>query len=234
MKHPPLLWIKDFLSLFYPEYCCACGRRLVRNECCICTECDLHLPRTDYHLRSPNPMEMRFWGRVPLAAATALFYFRKGGGVQSLIHQLKYGNRPDIGRYFGRMLGEELLQNSQFLTVDALVPIPLHPKKLRLRGYNQSEEIAAGIAMALERPVWPDVLVRQVATSTQTKRSALQRWENVRTVFAVPDPARIAGKHLLLVDDVITTGSTMEAAANKLLEAPNVIVSLAALAVDVV
>lgn len=234
MKHTSLQWIGDFLSLFYPDYCPACGAVLMRNERCVCTNCSIHLPRTEDSLFSPNPTERLFWGRVPVVAAAALFKFKKGGGVQSLIHHLKYKNRPDIGRYFGRMLGEELRQNPQFLTVDALVPIPLHPKKRRLRGYNQSEEIAAGIAMALERPVWPDVLVRQVATSTQTKRSALQRWENVRTVFAVPDPARIAGKHLLLVDDVITTGSTMEAAANKLLEAPNVIVSLAALAVDVV
>ena len=180
----------------------------MRNERCVCTNCSIHLPRTEDSLFSPNPTERLFWGRVPVVAAAALFKFKKGGGVQSLIHHLKYKNRPDIGRYFGRMLGEELRQNPQFLTVDAIVPIPLHPKKRRLRGYNQSEEIAAGIAMALERPVWPDVLVRQVATSTQTKRSAFQRWENVRTVFAVPDPARIAGKHLLLVDDVITTGST--------------------------
>ena len=190
------------------------------------------MPRA--RLWSPNPTERLFWGRVPVVAAAALFKFKKGGGVQSLVHHLKYKDRPDIGRYFGRLLGEELKWNANYATVDALVPIPLHPKKRRLRGYNQSEEIAAGISQALDIPVWPEVLVRQVATSTQTKRSAFQRWENVRTVFAVPDPARIAGKHLLIVDDVITTGSTMEAAAQKLLEAPGVTVSMAALAVDVV
>ena len=234
MKHTTLPWIRDFLSLFYPDYCPACGAVLVRNERCICSHCALHLPRTGDSLWSPNPTERLFWGRVPVVAAAALFKFKKGGGVQSLVHHLKYKDRPDIGRYFGRLLGEELKWNANYATVDALVPIPLHPKKRRLRGYNQSEEIAAGISQALDIPVWPEVLVRQVATSTQTKRSAFQRWENVRTVFAVPDPARIAGNHLLIVDDVITTGSTMEAAAQKLLEAPGVTVSMAALAVDVV
>ena len=233
MKHLTLPWFRDFAALFYPDYCPACGAVLVRNERCICSHCALHLPRTGDSRLSPNPTERLFWGRVPVAAAAALFKFKKGGGVQSLVHHLKYTERPDIGRYFGRMLGEELRQHPLFRQADALVPIPLHPKKRRLRGYNQSEEIAVGIALAMGKPVWPEVLVRQVATATQTKRSAFQRWENVRTVFAVPDPARIAGRHLLLVDDVITTGSTMEAAALKLLEAPGVTVSMAALAVDV-
>ena len=233
MKQTVFPWIRDFFSLFYPDYCIACGARTVSSERFLCSSCELHLPRTGDAFVSPNPTERLFWGRLPVTAAAAYFQFRKGGGVQLLVHQLKYKDRPDIGRHFGRIFGEELKQNPIFSTVDALVPIPLHPKRLRQRGYNQSREIAEGIAASLQKPVRPDILIRRTATQTQTKRSSFQRWENVSSVFSVADSARLEGLHLLLVDDVITTGSTMEAAASALLEVPGVRVGLAALAVDV-
>ena len=234
MLHTALEWGKDFASLFYPDYCFACGRKLLRNEVMICSECSLHLPRTDFHTFSPNPMEKLFWGRVPIEAATAYFQFRKGGGVQSIVHNLKYRNHPEIGIYFGRQLGYNLAENEIFSSVDAIIPIPLHPKKQRKRGYNQSDVLADGIAESLHRPVWKHVLERQVFTSTQTKRTAFQRWENVSEIFKVGSPGQIAGCHLLLVDDVVTTGSTLEAAARTLETVEGVRVSLAALAMDVI
>lgn len=230
MKNP---WLTDFLALFYPNYCYACGRKLSKNRSCICPECELHLPRTDYHRYSPNPMEQLFWGRVPVEAAAAYLYFKKGGSVQSLVHALKYKDRPEIGRYFGRLLGELLRVHAVFNQAEALVPVPLHPRKQRLRGYNQSEEIAGGMREAMGIPVWTHVLVRQTTTDTQTKRSVYQRWENVHSAFAVPVPSALEGRHVILVDDVVTTGSTMEAAAQSLVAVPGVRVSMAALAMDV-
>ena len=234
MLHTALQWGKDFASLFYPDYCFACGRKMLGNETMVCSECSLHLPRTDFHTYSPNPMEKLFWGRVSIEAATAYFQFKKGGGVQSLVHHLKYRDHPEIGVYFGRLLGYNLCENEILASVDAIVPIPLHPKKQRRRGYNQSEAIADGIAESLHRPVWNRVLARKVFTATQTKRSTFQRWENVSEIFEVTDAVRIAGRHLLLVDDVVTTGSTLEAAAQALVKVEGVRVSLAALAMDVI
>ncbi|MBO4281574.1 MAG: ComF family protein [Bacteroidales bacterium] len=225
-------WLADFLSLFYPNYCYACGRKMPKSSRCICPECELHLPRTDYPFRSPNPMEQLFWGRVQVEAAAAYLHFRKGGSVQSIVHALKYGDRPEIGRYFGRLLGEALCAHAVFSQAEALVPIPLHPKKQRVRGYNQSEEIAEGMREAMGLPVWSRVLLRTVATDTQTKRSVYQRWENVQTVFRVASPSEVEGRHLILVDDVVTTGATLEAAAQTLKSVPGVRVSMAALAVD--
>lgn len=234
MKHTTLKWGKDFASLFYPKYCFACGRKMAGNEVMVCSECSLHLPCTDYHTYSPNPMEKLFFGRVPVEAATAYFHFKKGGGVQSLVHNLKYREHPEIGRYFGRLLGYHLAEHEILSSVDAIVPVPLHPKKQRKRGYNQSEAIAVGISDSLQKPVWNQVLARKVFTDTQTKRSTFQRWENVSEIFAVTETERIGGCHLLLVDDVVTTGATLEAAAQVLKKVEGVRVSLAALAMDMI
>lgn len=225
-------WIEDFFALFYPKYCYACGKNLVKNEIYVCSDCELHLSKTDFHEYSPNPMEMLFWGRTKIEGASAYFYFKKGSGVQSIIHQLKYKGHKELGTYYGKFLGQNILTNNILSSVDALIPIPLHPKKQKKRGYNQSEAIADGIASVLEKPVLNSVLARKVFTSTQTKLGIYQRWENLSDVFEIKNREVLKGKHLLIVDDVITTGATMEAAAMVLLEVPGVRVSLAALAFD--
>lgn len=223
---------RDFASLFYPPYCYVCGKILVKNEKLVCTFCSTHLPYTDFYTYSPNPMEKIFWGRVEVEAATALFYFRKGGSVQSLVHKLKYKGRRDIGSYFGKQLGIIISAHTVLSSVDVIVPIPLHPKRERQRGYNQSELIAEGIASVLQKPVSTNVLYRNVSNATQTKKGLLERWENVREIFSLSDASTLCSKHLLLVDDVVTTGSTLEAAANTLLSIPGVKVSMATLAYD--
>ena len=199
----------------------------------MCSYCSTHLPYTDFYTYSPNPMEMLFWGRAEIAAATALLYFRKGGGVQELVHQLKYKGQCEIGVHFGRELGITLAENPVLASVDALLPIPLHPGRQRKRGYNQSEAIAEGVAAVLHKPVVTSVLVRQVNNATQTRKGLSERWENVRSIFRLADETALSGKHVLLVDDVVTTGSTIEAAATVLSRVTGVRLSVATLAYDV-
>ncbi len=232
MLHLKSEWFGDFLALFYPKYCYACGKKMVNQEILLCTECELHLPLTDFHTYTPNPMEKMFWGRVEVEAAASYFYFRKGSGVQSLIHHLKYKGKREIGVFFGHRLGLNLSEHPVFSTADAIVPVPLHPKRQRERGYNQSEAVAEGMAEVLHLPVVSDALVRSRATSTQTRRGVYQRWENVSGIFEIRDAASLQGRHLILVDDVTTTGATMEAAARCLQSLPGVKVSLASLAFD--
>lgn len=224
----------DFFSLFYPPYCYVCGKILVKNEKMVCSFCSTHLPYTDFHTYTPNPMEKMFWGRVEVEAATALFFFRKGGAVQELVHQLKYKGRREIGFILGKQLGSVLLENNLLSTVDVIVPVPLHPKRKRKRGYNQSEMIAEGIASVMNRPVCTTALSRTVHNPSQTRRGVIERWDNVCRIFSLSDASAISDKHLLLVDDVVTTGATLEAAAHVLKTIPGVRISIAALAFDVI
>ena len=227
-------YLRDFVSLFYPPYCYICGQMLVKNEKIICTRCALHLPYTDFHTYTPNPMEKLFWGRVSFESAIALFYFRKGGGVQTLIHQLKYKGHREIGVELGRILGLKMAVHPVLSTVDLLVPVPLHPKRRRSRGYNQSEAIAEGIASVLHKPVRVNALRRVIANATQTKRSLCERWENVSHIFSLGKADGLENCHLLLVDDVLTTGATVEAAAQVLCVLPGVRLSVVTLAFDLV
>jgi ComF family protein len=192
---------------------------LAKGEEVICTRCIHTLPRTTYHSFADNPLYKRIGGRIPLRFACAFLLFRKGGPVQELLHELKYNNRPDIGRILGRVYGRELLEAGLSPQLDLIVPIPLHAWKRKRRGFNQSEEFAVGLAEAMDIPVQPFVVQRLVNTETQTRKSRLKRWENVSDVFAVTDHAVLDGKHVLLVDDVITTGATIEACGTALLEA---------------
>lgn len=222
--------LDDLLWLVYPPLCAACDRPLHDGESCVCTSCRFHLPRTGYHRERGNAVEKLFWGNVPVAAATAFFHFSKGEGVQTLVHRLKYKGRSDIGRFLGDWMGRELLQDDTFASVDLIVPVPLHPHRLRRRGYNQSAVIAEGLSQSLQRP-YADALVRTVATPTQTRKHRFDRFRNVGDAFAVQDAAVVAGRHLLLVDDVLTTGSTLIGCATALLAIPGTRISVAALAV---
>jgi ComF family protein len=210
--------LEDFIALFYPNYCDACHGDLVKGEEILCSGCLLDLPKTNYHQEKHNPLYKRLYGRITIDSAIAYLLFRRNSKVQSLLHALKYKNRPDIGRKLGLVYGQELCRMNYHYEADAIVPIPLHAIRQRVRGYNQSEEFAIGLSTALGIPVDIDLVKKVVKTETQTKRTKLDRWENVQEVFQVDDKS-VKQKRILLVDDIITTGATIEACGQQLLAA---------------
>jgi ComF family protein len=223
--------LKDFFALFFPGICHACGGLLVNGEHCICSYCSVHLPKTGFHRQKDNAFTKIFQGRLSLETGTALYYYLKGGLVQSMIHGLKYRGIHEIGLFAGRQLGRVLCQSPFYHSVDCIVPVPLHPGRLRQRGYNQSEVFGQGLAEAMEIPLRSDLLKRAAATSTQTRKRRFSRWENVAEAFIVPEPALAAHRKILLVDDVLTTGSTLEACASRLLEVENTRLWMATMAI---
>lgn len=220
----------DFISLFYPRYCFACDQGLAKGEDTVCSACMLELPRTHYHTGSENALMNRLQGRVPLQFAAAFFLFRKRGKVQRLLHQLKYNNHPEIGHTLGQVYGHDLREYHVDQKVDVIIPVPLHISRKRKRGYNQSAEFGKGLSKSLDKPCREDVLVRITQTETQTKKTKLKRWQNVKEVFHVAKPDELYQQNVLLVDDVITTGATIEACAKMLLEAGCKSVSIASIA----
>lgn len=223
----------DFFSLFFPELCPACGRSLVKNESVVCTECRFHLPYTNFHLQTDNPVARQFWGRFPFSYAMACLYFYQHSKVQRLIHQLKYNHKPEVGFWLGQTFGHQIRDFVSLDPPDVIIPVPLHKSRERKRGYNQSECIANGLSSALGIPVDSMSLLRNFATATQTKKSRFFRSENMASAFTVAKPESLKGKHLLVVDDVITTGATVEACALALLAVPGVRISIAAIAFTV-
>lgn len=224
------MWINDFFSLFYPRICTCCGRSLWKGEEVVCTLCEYHLPKTWYHLEHDNPVSRIFWGRVPLESAASFLHFNKGNQVQHLIHHLKYKERKDIGVWFGARYGHLLKRSPLFGSADAIVPVPLHRKRYQARGFNQSEQFGIGLAASMKIRLECDVLLRTGLSETQTRKTRYKRWENVSGIFEVTDPARLAGSHLLLVDDVITTGATLESCIQTLSSIQGVRVSVATIA----
>lgn len=224
------LYLDDFLNLFFPRLCAGCSASLFRNESLICTRCRYQLPRTGYHRWRNNPVEVLFWGRVPVVYGTAGFFFQKKGHFQQMVHTMKYRGMKELGKELGRIMGIDMA-GSVFSEVDLLIPVPLHPEKLQKRGYNQSEWIAYGLGEALHKPVGRNILVRTIASETQTRKSRFDRWKNVENIFQVLRPEKIQGKHILLVDDVVTTGATLESCAHEILDVPETKVSVATLAV---
>ncbi|CAN5895370.1 ComF family protein [soil metagenome] len=221
----------DFTSLFFPNLCAACNGHLLRGEVAICTACLMDCPRTfDEHDPVDNPVARVFWGRVQLQSAASLFVFTKGGKVQELIHNLKYNGRKDAGIAAGKLFGNDLQNLTPFNTIDAVIPVPLHRDKFRKRGYNQAACFGEGLAQALNIPMYDHGILRLNATETQTRKNRGERWENVEDVFAANKKIKLEGKHILLVDDVITTGATIEACAIPLLELPGTKVSVVSLA----
>jgi len=223
-------WSLDLVALLFPNLCNACGTPLFQNEHVICTKCSYDLPFTDYHIHAENRVAKQLWGRLTLNAAMAMLYFRKGAKVQNLIHNLKYNNKTDVGIMLGNLLGERLKDSPLYRDIDIIIPVPLHQKKFRLRGYNQSTFIAQGISEKMDIMYTENILLRTISTESQTRKSRYNRYENMKDVFEVKDAKSIIGKHILLVDDVITTGATLEACANQLLENGVSKVSIAALA----
>jgi len=203
---------------------------LLRNEKLICTECYIQIPRTNYHLEDDNPVAQLFWGRCRIEKAAAFSYYNRGSRIRNLIHCLKYKGIKEIGNELGRIYGL-ILKDSGFTEgIDLIIPVPLHPSKKRIRGFNQSDLISEGISVVTGLPVDSRSIARISVSGTQTKRSRYDRWTNVDGIFKVNEPEKLIGQHILLVDDVITTGSTIESCANELLKIEGVRVSAVALA----
>ncbi len=221
----------DFFRLFFPDLCVNCLFPTPSSKDPLCLRCLADLPYTEFHTQLENPFTERFWGRVPLQSGTAFLYFEKKAVVQKLIHALKYDGRPDVGRALGLMFGEVLSTAALFQNIDGIVPTPLHRNRQLERGYNQSEVLARGMAKAMQVPLLDRVLIRRQATTTQTKKSRLERFANVGQAFELVEGERINGKHVLLVDDVLTTGATLEACGLELLKGRDVKLSMATLAI---
>lgn len=214
--------LEQVLNLFYPNLCIVCESRTHSAEELFCMDCQFHIHPTGMYQFKNNEFTSRFRGRFDLVNGAALYYYIKGGRLQKAIELLKYKNRPDIGLRFGRLFGSLLKLNPEYTQIDYILPIPLHPNRKNQRGYNQSSLIAYGVADFLNIPVREDVLLRKKETYTQTEKNRIERSINMQKVFELVQPEIIQGKHVLLVDDILTTGATLEAAANILQMAGNV------------
>ena len=218
------------LDLISPRLCVVCGQRLTVSEETICARCNLHLPRTDFHLDPyENEMAKLFWHQIPIERATALFYYEAHAETANILYELKYKDHPEIGVVMGRLMAKELQPSGFFDGIDGIVPIPLAKKRQRQRGYNQSLEIARGVSEITSLPIYNKVVRRIAFEGSQTNKDRWERNENVENVFELADETAINGKHLLIVDDVVTTGATVLACAKELCKAPNVKFSVLAL-----
>jgi ComF family protein len=206
----------DFTALFFPESCLGCSSGLVKGEEILCTQCILDLPRTGYQFANDNPLKEKFLGRLPVRYATAFLKFRKTGIVQHLIHQLKYNNHPEVGKKLGNFFGKELNDMGMHKEFDVIIPMPLHRSRQRKRGYNQSTSFAEGLMNSLSVSYNDIAVERKINTATQTRKNKSERWENVKHAFLVKIPTAIKDKRVLLVDDIITTGASIEACGQEL------------------
>jgi ComF family protein len=223
--------IKEFISIVYPNICSACDRPLSGGELAVCSKCRSELPRTGYHLMPENPVTLLFAGKSHIGQATSLLFFRKGGHIQQMLHKLKYEGRSDVGYALGLMLAEELRHAPDFGDVDLIAPVPLHPRKLHLRGFNQAALIAEGMAVGLHKTHARHLLRRTRHVASQTRKNVWERFKNVAEIFEVSEPNTVRGKKILLVDDVITTGATLSQCANAVLAIPDTQVSVASAAI---
>ena len=223
--------LTDFIALLYPEICVGCDNVLGQSDDTICFSCSIDMPRTNFELHANNPVERLFWFKSNITEATSGYFFSKKSRIQKMIHAFKYKGNQEAAVFLGKQLGLILKDSKRFKKIDIIIPVPLHPDKLKKRGYNQAERIAEGISQILEIPVDKESLIRMKPNDTQTKKSLFSRWENVSTIFKVHQPTAVENKHVLLIDDVITSGSTIEACANKILKINHTQVSIASLAI---
>ncbi|NNL16074.1 MAG: ComF family protein [Flavobacteriaceae bacterium] len=221
---------QNLVNIFFPKVCLSCNNGLADNEIYVCTNCRHNLPVTNYHLEKSDQVKKVFYGRVKLENATALLRFQKKGIVQHLMHNLKYKGHEEIGTFLGAWLGEELKNLYDYRDIDLVIPVPLHKRKLRKRGYNQVALFSEEIAKSLNIKPTESVLIKVNDTTSQVNKSRLSRWNTSKEIFATQNLELIHNKHILLVDDIITTGATIEACANQLLQAKNVKISIATMA----
>ena len=221
---------KDFVSLVYPVICKGCGTGVPGEGQLLCWHCISHLPLTGFEHKRDNLAEDLFAGRLPLEKATAFMFFGKGSLVQHLVHAVKYKGAKELGCFLGTMMGQAMLDAGWNNEIDVIIPLPLNKKKELKRGFNQAFVIAEGIGVAMNKPVLEVAVIRSKFTETQTRKTREKRWENVGDVFALQDNHELENKHVLLVDDVVTTGATLEACGQVLLQVPGIRISIAALA----
>ncbi len=219
-----------FVNLIYPPICKGCDEPLLGGEYLICLHCISDFPKTNFHLEKDNPVEKMFWGRTQIERAASAYFFTKKGSLQNLLHQLKYHGLKDVGVVLGELYGRDLKNVDWVKQADGLIPVPLHPKKYKIRGYNQSLMIAEGLSNITGIPFYAQKLVRQKHSASQTKKGRYERYENVKEVFVAKDEGFFKGKHWILVDDVITTGSTLEACSEALHQAGAASVSVLTIA----
>jgi ComF family protein len=226
----PISFWRRLLDLIAPRLCVVCGHRLTVTEEVICAKCNFHLPRTGFHHHAyDNEMAKLFWAQIPIEKATAFFYYEAHAETANIIYELKYKNHPEIGNIVGRMLAKEIRSSGFFDGIDGIVPIPLAKKRLRQRGYNQSMEIAQGVSEMTGLPIYKKVVRRNSFKGSQTNKGRWDRQENVEHVFELTDATAVSNKHLLLIDDVITTGATCIACAKALCQSGNIRISILAL-----
>ncbi len=202
--------LQGLFNLFFPRCCVCCGNDIGSSEEPVCLSCQNKLPYTDFSENPNNDLEQLFVGRIPLQAGTALFYFRKEGKVQQLIHHLKYKKRQEIGNFAGKLICGKIVESQRFSTVDVIIPVPLHPEKQQKRGYNQLSLFGETLSKKIGVPYVDNILKRVVNNVSQTKRKKITRWENVADVFFAEPSDCLKGAHILLIDDVITSGATLE------------------------
>lgn len=222
--------LKDFFALLFPPLCAGCENVLYKDEQSLCLSCIYLLPKTNFHLQKDNAVEKIFWGRTNIQSAASYYNFVKDGKVQNIIHQLKYRGERKVGVFVGNLYGNELKKSEGFNTIDYIIPVPLHKRKKMLRGYNQSEAFAEGLAESMNVKTDFTTLFRAKESESQTRKTRYKRWENVENIFQINDFAKLQASHILLVDDVVTTGATLEACANVLLTIPDVTISIATMA----
>lgn len=207
-------WGYSLVNFFFPRYCPVCGEILYHPEAILCSKCDIGLPRTNHYRQRNNEVEKMFWGKIPIERAASYFYYTRGGKYDRLIYQFKYYGQKELARRIGRMAAQEMLSSDFFRSIDYLIPVPLHARRLKERGYNQSEWLAKGISEVTGIPIATHFVIRREYTSTQTRKSAYERWINMQEVFELtPEAGELAHSHVLLIDDVLTTGATLTACA---------------------
>ena len=224
--------LQKIFTVFYPKLCLTCETQLLQNEQILCATCRSQLPETDFINTPNNLIEIALKGRVPFVAATSLLFYRKKGIVQSLIHSLKYKNKQEVGIFFGEWMGEQLKISKRFESIDVIIKVPLHPSRYKQRGYNQLSVFADVLSDYLKIPVFDNVLIKVNASNSQTKKDRLSRFEKINERFKIVDTTILTEKHILLVDDVFTTGATIEACANEILKTPKVKISIATMVVS--
>ena len=204
-------WISDLLDIIFPRHCCVCGELLSAQEHYVCLNCLYTLPKVEPH--TSNEIEKIFWGKIEIERAASYIYYHKGSPYNNIIHTLKYKGRPLIGQHFAHMAATELMEKGFFDSIDAIVPIPLSKKKRGKRGYNQCDYIAEGISQATGIRIMKDIVERNFSNDTQTEKNRNERWENVKGIFSLKSPEEFEGKHILLIDDILTTGATLASCA---------------------
>ncbi len=220
----------DLIHLFFPHVCAGCGSDIINLDHQLCLRCISELPFTNFFEQFGNPVERKFYGRMEVKNAGSGYFFTKDSLIESLVYELKYKGNKAIGFYMGKLLGNLLQNNTRFNEVDIMIPLPLNARRFKKRGYNQAAILCEGIASICSKPIMNDAVIRKVNTETQTHKGRITRWENMDGVFAVAKPEAIQNKHILLVDDIVTTGASLEACGAEILKVPGTTLSIATLA----